>query len=98
MSRIGRKPIAIPKGVQVGVQGQHVEVQGPKGRLALQVHELCSVKVADGSVVVGRGAESRTARALHAGLRPAGNLGTWRFLGRPMMTWGRPGPVACPRA
>ena len=56
MSRIGRKPIAIPKGVQVGVQGQQVEVKGPKGRLEMRVHELCSVKVADGNVVVGRGA------------------------------------------
>jgi large subunit ribosomal protein L6 len=65
MSRIGKKPIAIPKGVQVGVQGQQIEVTGPKGRLELRVHDLCSVKVADGSVVVGRGAEHRTARALH---------------------------------
>ncbi len=65
MSRIGRKPIAIPRGVQVGVRGQQVEVQGPKGRLELRVHELCSVKVADGTLVVGRGAEHRTARAIH---------------------------------
>ena len=65
MSRIGRKPITIPKGVQVGVQGQQVEVKGPKGRLELKVHDLCSVKIADGSVVVGRGAEHRSARALH---------------------------------
>jgi len=65
MSRIGKKPIAIPKGVQVGVQGQEVEVKGPKGRLALRVHDLCSVKVTDGSLVVGRGAEHRAARALH---------------------------------
>jgi large subunit ribosomal protein L6 len=65
MSRIGRKPIAIPKGVQVGIQGQQVEVKGPKGRLELRVHELCSVRIADGSVVVARGAEHRSARALH---------------------------------
>lgn len=65
MSRIGRKPITIPRGVQVGIQGQQVEVKGPKGRLELRVHDLCSVKVADGSVVVGRGAEHRTARAIH---------------------------------
>ena len=65
MSRIGRKPIAIPRGVQVGVRGQQVEVQGPRGRLELRVHELCSVKVADGTLVVGRGAEHRTARAIH---------------------------------
>jgi len=65
MSRIGKKPIAIPKGVQVGVQGQQVEVKGPKGALTLTVHDLCSVQVADGSVVVTRGADHRTAKALH---------------------------------
>jgi large subunit ribosomal protein L6 len=65
MSRIGKKPITIPKGVQVGIQGQQVEVKGPKGRLELRIHDLCSAKVTDGSVVVGRGAEHRTARAIH---------------------------------
>jgi large subunit ribosomal protein L6 len=65
MSRIGKKPIAIPKGVQVAVKGDHVEVQGPKGKLALTVHSLCSVQVADGHVVVSRAADHRTAKALH---------------------------------
>jgi large subunit ribosomal protein L6 len=65
MSRIGKKPIVIPKGVQVGVQGRDVEVTGPKGRLTMQVHDLCSVKVSDGHVVVSRGADHRTAKALH---------------------------------
>lgn len=65
MSRIGKKPIAIPKGVQVGVQGREVEVKGPKGKLALTVHELCSVNVVEGSVVVTRDGDHRTAKALH---------------------------------
>jgi large subunit ribosomal protein L6 len=65
MSRIGKKPIAIPKGVKVAVTGGHVEVQGPKGKLALTVHDLCSVKVDDGSIVVGRSADHRTAKAMH---------------------------------
>lgn len=65
MSRIGKKPIAIPKGVQVAVTGGHVEVQGPKGKLALSVHDICSVKVADGTVVVSRTGDHRTAKALH---------------------------------
>jgi large subunit ribosomal protein L6 len=65
MSRIGKKPIAIPKGVQVAVKDHHVEVQGPKGKLALTVPEPCSVQVSDGTIVVGRGAEHRTAKALH---------------------------------
>jgi len=65
MSRIGRKPVAIPKGVQVGVQGQQVEVKGPKGRLELAVHDLCSVTVTDGQATVGRTGEHRAAKALH---------------------------------
>jgi large subunit ribosomal protein L6 len=65
MSRIGKKPIPIPKGVQVGVHGQRVEVKGPKGQLQLEVHGLCSVRVTDGTVTVDRSAEHRGARALH---------------------------------
>lgn len=65
MSRIGKKPIAVPKGVQIAVKGDQVEIQGPKGKLGMTVHELCSVAVGDGSIVVRRGAEHRTAKALH---------------------------------
>ena len=65
MSRIGKKPIAIPKGVRVSVRDQQVEVKGPKGQLALTVHDLCAVQVADGSVVVSRSGDHRTAKALH---------------------------------
>jgi len=65
MSRIGKKPVAIPKGVQVGVAGQRVDVKGPKGVLTLTVHDLCGVRVADGHLVVTRGADHRTAKALH---------------------------------
>ncbi|MGH7265393.1 MAG: 50S ribosomal protein L6 [Candidatus Rokuibacteriota bacterium] len=65
MSRIGKKPIAIPKGVQVAVEDDRVEVQGPKGKLGLTVPDLCSVRVSDGTIVVARGAEHRTAKALH---------------------------------
>jgi large subunit ribosomal protein L6 len=65
MSRIGKKPIGIPKGVQVGIQGQQVDVKGPKGQLGLRVHDLCSVKIADETVVVARTAQHRSARAIH---------------------------------
>jgi large subunit ribosomal protein L6 len=65
MSRIGKKPIAVPKGVQIAVKDGQVEVQGPKGKLGLTVHRLCSVKVADGSIVVSRAADHRVAKALH---------------------------------
>lgn len=65
MSRIGKKPITIPKGVQVGVQGREIEVKGPKGRLQMTVHGVCDVRVADSTVVVTRDGENRTAKALH---------------------------------
>jgi large subunit ribosomal protein L6 len=65
MSRIGKKPIVIPKSVKVAVNGLHVEVQGPKGKLALTVHDLCSVAVSNGSIVVSRSGDHRTAKALH---------------------------------
>jgi len=65
MSRIGRKPILIPKGVQVAVNDSEVEVQGPKGKLGLRVHGLCRVQVADGSILVTRQGEHRAAKALH---------------------------------
>lgn len=65
MSRIGKRPVAIPKGVQVALNGQRVEIQGPKGKLGLTVHDVCSVRVTDGSIVVGRTGDHRTAKALH---------------------------------
>src|SRR5262249_22288464 len=65
MSRIGKKPIAVPKGVQIAVKGDHVEVQGPKGKLGLTVHQLCSVQIADGTIVVHRAGDHRTAKAIH---------------------------------
>ncbi|NRA58944.1 MAG: 50S ribosomal protein L6 [Phycisphaerales bacterium] len=43
MSRIGKKPISVPKGVTIGVDGQTVRVEGPKGSLSHEVHPLVSV-------------------------------------------------------
>jgi large subunit ribosomal protein L6 len=65
MSRIGKKPIAVPKGVQVTVEDGQVAVQGPKGKLGLTVHGLCSVELTAGNVVVRRSADHRTAKAIH---------------------------------
>jgi large subunit ribosomal protein L6 len=65
MSRIGKKPIAIPKGVKIAINGPQVEVQGPKGKLGHTVHELCQVAVTDGTVVVTRSGDHRTAKAIH---------------------------------
>jgi len=71
MSRIGKKPIAIPKGVDVKVQDSTIEVKGPKGTLKVPVHERIKVsKDKDGSnLVCERPTEEKTDRALHGTVR-----------------------------
>ncbi|WP_445162000.1 50S ribosomal protein L6 [Mycobacterium sp. Dal123C01] len=66
MSRIGKKPIPIPAGVDVTIDGQNVSVKGPKGTLDLIVAE--PIRVArndDGEIVVNRPDDERLNRSLH---------------------------------
>ncbi len=65
MSRVGRKPIAIPKGVEVEVDGTRVRVKGPKGELVREFRPEVSIQVEDGSVVVRRSSDAKTHRAFH---------------------------------
>ena len=66
MSRIGRLPIAIPSGVEIKVDGQDLEVKGPKGTLNLTVAEPIQVARNDaGEIEVSRPDDERESRALH---------------------------------
>lgn len=65
MSRIGRKPITIPSGVEVSLAGPHIKVKGPKGTLERDLHPDMQVSVEDGTVVVTRPSEDRFHRSLH---------------------------------
>lgn len=66
MSRIGRRPIAIPAGVEVMVEdGNNIRVKGPMGELCEQVCENMTVTVADGTVEVARPDDTRVNRAQH---------------------------------
>ena len=65
MSRIGRMPVAIPGGVDVTISGREVVVQGPKGRLSLEVAAPLEVAQADGSITVTRPSDEGEVRALH---------------------------------
>lgn len=67
MSRIGKRPIEIPGGVEVKIDGNRVQVKGPKGELSREVSEVVSIEVQDSQVVVSRPDESRQARS-HQGL------------------------------
>ncbi len=65
MSRIGRKPVVIPNGVKVSVQGQSVSVQGPKGKMDLTVHPRIKITSKENKIEVERPTHVRTDRALH---------------------------------
>ena len=65
MSRIGRKPIVIPAGVEVTVNGNNVTVKGPKGTLNSNIHPLMNVSVENGEVLVTRPNDEKQARSLH---------------------------------
>lgn len=65
MSRIGRKPIVIPAGVEVSVNGHDVTVKGPKGTLHSKIHPLMTVKVENGEILVTRPNDEKEARSLH---------------------------------
>jgi len=63
MSRIGRKPIAIPSGVKVQVSGAAVDVQGPKGKLTVKLPSGIRFEQKDGSLFALR--ENENQKALH---------------------------------
>lgn len=65
MSRIGNKPVAIPNGVKVAVDGGLVKIEGPKGKLEFAPHRDVSVKVDGKNVVVTRSSDERGPRSLH---------------------------------
>jgi len=63
MSRIGKKPIPVPSGVTVTVDGQLVKAKGPKGELEFVVNDLCTVALKDGEVSVTPVDKSKPARS-----------------------------------
>ncbi len=65
MSRIGKKPISIPSGLDIKVQDNVVTVKGPKGELKQEFHADLSVSVADGSLTVERPSDKKEHRAMH---------------------------------
>jgi len=64
MSRIGKKPVAVPSGVTATVDGQLVKVKGSKGELSFEVPENVSVSHADGAISVMPRDETKRARAM----------------------------------
>jgi len=71
MSRVGRKPIPIPKGVRVEKSNGVIKVSGPKGELTAQVHPRIEVEISSDQILVKRKSDARIDKALH---------GLWRAL------------------
>jgi large subunit ribosomal protein L6 len=66
MSRIGKKPISVPKGVEIKVtEGNYVTVKGPKGALEQQLPTEIQIQQDNGVVTVARSTDEQRLRALH---------------------------------
>lgn len=65
MSRVGKKPIDLPQGVEVNLSAHSVQVKGPKGVLSRQIHPEIKVKVADKQILLSRPNDSKYYKSLH---------------------------------
>lgn len=65
MSRIGKKPISIPSGVDVKIEGNVVTVKGPKGTLTKEMHPLINIAMEENEIVVTRPNDEPQSRSLH---------------------------------
>jgi len=71
VSRIGRKPIPVVKGVKIDRSGELLKVKGPKGEMVAKFPTSLGLEVSDTEIVVTRSSDVKSQRALH---------GTWRAI------------------
>src|SRR4051794_22820720 len=64
MSRVGKKPVEVPNGVTVNVDGQNVTAKGPKGQLALRLVDDVEASMQDGKVEVKPRGDTKRARSM----------------------------------
>jgi large subunit ribosomal protein L6 len=69
MSRIGKQPVAVLKGVEVKIADGRVRVKGPKGQLEEAIAPHCAIDVTGEQVVVKRDSDEKRARAMHGLMR-----------------------------
>jgi large subunit ribosomal protein L6 len=75
MSRIGRKPVSVPAGVKIVQDQESLRVEGPKGKLSMEVPPEIEVALDQKSVTVNRLSDSRKARSYHGLVRTlVGNM------------------------
>ncbi|WP_219834322.1 50S ribosomal protein L6 [Paenibacillus sp. R14(2021)] len=69
MSRIGRKPIQVPAGVNIDLDNSFITVKGPKGTLSRGIHKDMKVVVADSVITIERPSDNKLHRSLHGTTR-----------------------------
>jgi large subunit ribosomal protein L6 len=69
MSRVGRQPIKLPSGVKANLAGATLSVEGPKGKLSMEVRPEVTIEIKDGTIDVQRKNESKFAKAMHGTTR-----------------------------
>jgi len=65
MSRIGKLPIPVPGGVKIEINGNEIQVSGPKGKLVRRFHPNMTIKLEEGKLMVLRPDDERQNKALH---------------------------------
>ena len=65
MSRIGKMPITLPKGVEASISGQNISIKGPKGTLTHNFPELIKAVKEESGIVINRANDERAAKSLH---------------------------------
>ncbi|MBN1586888.1 MAG: 50S ribosomal protein L6 [Candidatus Omnitrophica bacterium] len=65
MSRVGKKPISVPQGVQITIDGRDIAVKGPKGSLSLRCDPRMKVEKQEQELVVNRPTDNKLDRSLH---------------------------------
>ena len=65
MSRIGNKPITVPVGVEVKIDGQHITVKGPKGTLERTIEPEISMQLEENILTISRDSDLRRSKSLH---------------------------------
>ena len=69
MSRVGKRPVEIPSGVDVKLKGDMIAVKGPLGELSQKLNPVVNVEVGDGAVTVTRGSDEKHCIAMHGTMR-----------------------------
>ena len=73
MSRVGKNPISVPKGVQVTLNGQNLKVKGPKGEMEMEVHDSVSVSHGDDVLTFSPADEQNPAWSMTGTMRALAN-------------------------